>query len=222
MANPINPNILKLLIGKSPTTISYSNNLELFHEDLYLKNFISSAFYSLNFHPSDIIIHKTPNSIITRLQLYANPSITPNYQLPTIYSFINTNSINIFNQKNTYNYSHLFYPLSLININYISYKSFIKSKKNHKFNNNILHNYLNQTNNISTKNKIKQMNIKINKLLMNSKEFNLSQYKPLPYPKKKISYILNLYNKKFKKSTGVVPVIQKQKKILKRQQYKIC
>lgn len=225
MANPINPNLLKLLIGKSPSTISYANNVELFHEDLYLKNFISSAFYSLNFHPSDIIIHKTPTSIITRLQLYANPTITPNFKIPTVTLNTKIKNLYLMNNVKSLNFSHLFYPLSLLNINYISYNSFIKSKKNHLTNNIILHNYLNKSQSIPTKNKLKQFNLKINKLLQNNKEFYMSQYKPMPYKIKKLSYILNIYNKKYKKSIGSVIIKtkkQEQKKINKRQEYKLC
>jgi len=211
MANPINPNILKLLVGKSPTTISHSPSLPLFHQDLYLQNFISSAFYSLNFHPSQIIIHKSPSQTIARLLLYSNPSITPLFHTPTLFS-LSYPSLSLKNYLTISSFSSLFYPLSLNEINYVSFNSFVKTKKNIKLDNIILIQYLDLVENIHTRNKLKKLNKKINKMKNNNKEVQLSDFQSLPYPKKKISYISNLYNNKFYKISNT-HINKKSKKI---------
>ena len=76
--------------------------------------------------------------------------------------------------------------------------------------------------NIHTRNKLKKLNKKINKMKNNNKEVQLSDFQSLPYPKKKISYISNLYNNKFYKISNYDENFEKYVKFSKIKLNFIC
>ena len=113
MANPINPNLLKLHIGRSPSSISLASDLPSLHNDLLIKKFVSGFFFSLSYLPSHVTLHRTPSHTYARVIVHPQtiPSVSHLLFSSSSSPFLNisssSNPLNssVYNIKNIHTFS---------------------------------------------------------------------------------------------------------------------